>query len=59
MKWIPKQYDHNGYLVKYDENNNPVKYDENGYRVEKMKMVIIINMTKMGIKLLQIKKEII
>ena len=34
MKWVPKKFDHHGYLLKYDENNNPTKYDENGYRVE-------------------------
>lgn len=33
-KWIRKDFDHHGYLIKYDENGDPVKYDKHGHRIE-------------------------
>ena len=33
MKWVMKERDRHGYLIKRDANNKIVKIDENGYRV--------------------------
>ena len=32
-KWVEKQFDHHGYLIKYDEKNNLLRFDKNGNRI--------------------------